>query len=177
MSRAPLGSIQAAWEAAVAVTANAYGVDAELIRAQSRGRGPRPPSEIWEPRKMAVHLAIIIADCSYASLGRVIGLHRDTVASHCAEMRDHILGEARAETASVALEKLARARLSTEVVQRIDAMRAQLAMLEETAGDLVAMRPFGLSTDDLPTKSPTTSNYIAQDHGNVIVLAKAGAKR
>ena len=77
------GRIAKCWEAAVVVTAAAYGVDPALVARQSRGRGPRPPPEIWEPRKLAVHLAIVLSDATYAELGRHIGLHRDTVASHC----------------------------------------------------------------------------------------------
>ena len=63
-----------AWTAAATVTAAAYGVPAALITAPSRGRGPRPATAVQLPKKMAVYLAVVLAGCDYAALGRAIGL-------------------------------------------------------------------------------------------------------
>ncbi|MGH6956251.1 MAG: hypothetical protein ACREEW_06250 [Caulobacteraceae bacterium] len=167
-------SIARAWEAAVTVTAAAYDVAPAAIRAPSRGRGPRPQSVAWEPRKMAVHLAVVLTGCSYAAVGREIGLHRDTVASHCAEMRDQVLAEAWAETASETLEKLARARLEGLALERLNAARAHLAMLEEAAADLVSGAPQTASSDRFPTTRPTVLRAHAVDHGKVIVVETRG---
>lgn len=77
-----------AWDVAVTVTAAAYGIAPEMLRAESRGRGPRPPKEAWLPKKMAVHLTVVLSGSDYAELARLTGLHRDTVASHCASVRE-----------------------------------------------------------------------------------------
>lgn len=153
--------IGAAWEASVAVTAAAYDVPAELIAAPSRGRGPRPPQQVWSAKKMAVHLTVIIADCDYASLARRLGLHRDTVASHCADMREAAADSELNEISAVALERLARFRLQQIGSQRIDALRAHLAMMSEALGELseiggaFGVAPFAVSSDGPPTTHPT----------------------
>lgn len=164
-------SVAQSWQAAVAVTAAAYGVDPAVLGAESRGRGPRPPADIWEPRKMAVHLAVVISGVSYAALGRHIGLHRDTVASHCADVRDAIHDEI--ESASLALEplaksleRLARARLVALHSNRIDAVRAHLAMLEQATAELVG------SSDELRQSHPTNTRVSIEPHGNVIKIAR-----
>ena len=95
--------VAAAWEAAVEVTAAAFDVDPDGLRAESRGRGPRPAAELWAPKKMAVHVAVILADCGYAALGAHLGLHRDTVASHCASIRELAATDDRFEALSETL--------------------------------------------------------------------------
>lgn len=172
--------IQAAWDAATAVTAMAFDVPAEIIAAPSRGRGPRPPRNVWTAKKMAVHLAVIIADCDYASLGRHLGLHRDTVASHCADMREASGESDLNEVSAVALERLARFRLQSLAAQRLEGLRAQMAMMEATLCELNALGSAGLpalsgalfSSDDHPTFHPT----IPEDHGNVIAMALPGRR-
>ena len=61
---------------------------------------------------MAVHVAVIVADCDYAELGRLIGLHKDTVASHCASVRDDCAISDQVERISELLVQLALVRLS-----------------------------------------------------------------
>lgn len=100
-----------AWDAVVAVTAPAYGVAAEILGAPSRGRGPRPPKEVWSARKMAVHLGVAVAGCDYAELGRHVGLHRDTVAGHCALMRAACADDDDMQVLARGLELAARTRL------------------------------------------------------------------
>lgn len=144
-------SMAQAWAASVEVTAAAYDADPRDVAVQSRGRGPRPFKKVWEARKIAVYLAVVLSDCGYAELGRLIGLHRDTVASHCADVREAADVD-RDEVSLVALEAMARGRLGQFDRQRIDAMRAQLALLENVTGDLPLRT---ISSDSRPTLHPT----------------------
>lgn len=100
-----------AWDASVEVTAAAFAVDPELLRAESRGRGPRPPRAAWMAKKMAVHLAIVLAGCDYIALARLLRLHKDTVSSHCAAIRDACAGDDDFEQLSLSLEVCARLRI------------------------------------------------------------------
>ena len=154
-------TVPEAWTVAVIVTADAYGVDREALGAASRGRGPRPPADLWEARKIAVYLATCLSDCSYAELGRHAGLHRDTVASHCADVRGSVLMEDRAEVSAEALERICRARLQARASDRLDAMRAEMARLQEMTADLVR------SSDTLPRIHPT-SGRVAEK--NIVAL-------
>lgn len=141
-------SIAEAWATASDVTAAAYGVGVELLRAESRGRGPRPPREAWEAKKVAVYLAVVLSDCDYAELGRLIGLHKDTVSSHCAAVRNSVLDSDMAETSAQALEALARGRLELNAGERLNAMRAHLTMLQSATVEVL-----GLANH--PTAHPT----------------------
>lgn len=76
-----------AWLAVTEVAAAAYGVEPELLRAPSRGRGPRPPERAREPKKVAIYLTLMLSGSDCAALARHLGMHRDTVWSHCAEVR------------------------------------------------------------------------------------------
>jgi hypothetical protein len=159
--------IAAAWDAAVATSASAFDVPAALIAAPSRGRGPRPPQSIWTAKKMAVHLTVIIADCDYASLGRFLGLHRDTVASHCADMREAAAGCDWSEIQAVALERTARLRTEQISSERTDALRAQVALMDDTLAQLnAACRPYSAH----PTLRPTTHPTGSDDNENVITF-------
>lgn len=150
------------WRAACEVVAATYGVDEALIAAESRGRGPRPPEAVWEAKKVAIHLAVVLSDCNYAALGRLIGLTRDTVASHCADVRK--LADADSDEVSLhTLEMIARGRLGQFDRQRIDALRASLAVLESQVGDLPSKPFIRHSSDVHPTTHPTKIG----DHGNV----------
>lgn len=110
--RWPIGD---AWEAACEVTALTMGVDVDALRAPSRGRGPRPPKAAWMAKKMAVHVAVVLAECDYAVLGRLIGLHRDTIASHCAAIREACAGDDREDLRSEMLVGAASFRLEALV--------------------------------------------------------------
>lgn len=153
-----------AWLAATAVVARAYpGVTQPMLTAPSAGRaGPRPPRACWEAKKVAVHLTVSISGCDYAALGRHVGLHKDTVASHCAQVRDEITVNDRIGAQVAALELLAMQRCAAMTHTQIDAVRAHLAMLEDivrdkateqaTLSDLAA----GLASSDRhPTFHPT----------------------
>jgi hypothetical protein len=163
-----------AWEEAVRTTAAAYGIEPELLRAESRGRGPKPPERAREPKKMAVHLAVVLADCSYAELGRAIGYHKDTIAGHCAEVREAVLHDDGAETAAAALERLARGRLELASLQRIDSARAHLAMLEQAAIDLVSVQS-AASTFSQPSfiRQVIRRSTDADEHEGVIARGDA----
>lgn len=82
-----------AWTAVLSVTATAYALDIEALGAPSRGRGPRPPKTVWEARKVAVYLVVVLSDQNHAAVARHIGFHRDTVNSHCLAMREAVLDD------------------------------------------------------------------------------------
>lgn len=163
----------AAWSAAVEVTAVAYGVPPEVIAAESRGRGPRPPREVWQAKKMAVHLAIVLGQCDYAALGRQIGLHRDTVASHCAWVRDSEdegVGALATSLQCLAANRLALSgtagREPSVVVdqRRINLTGAhQIAALENYFGGLLEQAR-GLLSVDRQTSSDTSDTSRIRDH-------------
>jgi hypothetical protein len=88
MGAARTWPVAKAWAVAVEVVATSYGLDPEVLRAESRGRGPRPPEDAREPKKIAVFLAVALSNCAYAALARHISLHKDTIASHCDDVRD-----------------------------------------------------------------------------------------
>lgn len=157
------------WTAAVEVTAAIYGVDEAVLRAESRGRGPRPPRSVWEAKKMAVYLAVLVSGCDRAELGRLIGFHRDTIASQCAEMQGATDADS-GELLSLSLERIVRSRLEGRALAQVASDRARLAMLEETTRELVTVLRIDASSDSHPTKSP---GFIRQegDHGDVIELA------
>lgn len=69
------------------VVGAAYRVDPAIIRADSRGRGPKPPAHAIEAKKVAIFITVALCDCSYALLAKTIGYHKDTVCSHCDEVR------------------------------------------------------------------------------------------
>ena len=75
------------WPIAAAIAASCHRVPAEWLTAPTRGRGARPPAEAWEAKRHAIVAAIAVADCSYAELGRLLGMHRDTVCHHCGVVR------------------------------------------------------------------------------------------
>ncbi len=156
-----------AWEAAVEVTAAAYRVDPAILKAASRGRGPKPPGHAIEAKKVAVYLAVVLAGCGYADLARHIGYHRDTVCSHCAEMRaaanDDEIEQRFEELRGAALVRLsvgsvaAPSAMFHEVGTRalILSMHAQLA---EALGLLRALSVGQLSVH--PTKEADHENVI-----------------
>ncbi len=124
------------WRAAVAVTGAVYDVPGDLILADSRGRGPRPPQRVWEAKKMAVHLAVILSGCRYAQLARTIGYHRDTVTSHCEDMRGAVMADPVVERLAEALEAAARFRLKGAAAVHLAGARAHLVALETAAEGL-----------------------------------------
>lgn len=154
------------WEAAVAVTASAYGVDAALIAAPSRGRGPRPPAHIWQAKKMAVHLAVIVADQGYKALAVELGMHKDTVCSHCADMRTVAETDQDLEDLSVGLERAVRLRAASLALAPVeiaasDPLDRMLSAMRDYADSFI--RPSSDQNGLHPTKTA--------DHGNVITTA------
>lgn len=157
-----------AWDMAVTVTAAAYGIAPEILRAESRGRGPRPPKDAWLPKKMAVHLTVVLSGSDYAELARLTGLHRDTVASHCASIRDLCATDLDADTQAEGLLAFAVNRLlnpgaplpqpATPSEERLSLawLNARMEVLEALVRDLIRR------DGDHPT--------AAQDHGKLILL-------
>lgn len=161
-----------AWSICVDVVADTFGVDAALLTAESRGRGPRPPRRAWDAKKMAVHLTVLVSGCDRAELGRLIGLHKDTIASHCAEMQD-ATDEDTGELLSEALERIVRARLENNAIAHLAAEEARVAMLKETTRELISVLR---STDARPTKAPPFIRRNSDDDETVISLAKVRAR-
>lgn len=145
----------AAWAASVEVVSRIYGVERELLTAASRGRGPRPPARVWDAKKMAVYVTVLVSGCDRAELGRLLGYHKDTIATHCAEA-ERATDTDTGELLSLALERMVRSRLEADAIAEIAARRAGLAMLEETTRELMTV----LSSDDQPTKSTPFNRRI-----------------
>lgn len=157
-----------AWDAAVQASAAAYQVPPEAVSAESRGRGPRPPEAVREPRKLAVYIAVSLSGCDYAVLGRHVGLHKDTVASHCAwareacaldddfERRVEVLTAAAALSMQVAgvhpstARKIAAVRRATSL-DRLRALEEHMAKVFADARAALSddvIRPFPASSDE-----------------------------
>lgn len=58
-----------------------------LGNASAWGKRQRTPKQYWDVRKVAIYVAVRIADCGCAAMAREIGMHRDTVTSQCEEVR------------------------------------------------------------------------------------------
>lgn len=160
--------MDAAWASAAEVCAAAYRVSPEAILAPSRGRGPRPPADVWDAKKTAIYLTVVLSDCDYARVGRLIGLHKDTVSTHCAAVRNACADSADWEARVEGLALLAAHRLSSPaalVAPSANDLPRLVAVLREKI-DLVALAArlerveghLGLSSDsqassDGPKKS------------------------
>jgi hypothetical protein len=122
-------TISTAWRAAVEVTARAYGLNPRVLAATRNGAGrPAADPAYWEPRKLALYVAVLTADCTYAGLAQAIGMHRDTVTSQCEEVRRNAASSPLLERRTVVLEMRARqawAALMVEVVEDASAGLAQ----------------------------------------------------
>jgi hypothetical protein len=133
MARAPI-TIAAAWRAAVAVTARAYALNPEALAASSGAR--RADRAYWEPRKLALYVAVLTADCTYAGLAQVIGMHRDTVTSQCEEVRKAAASSPLLERRTVVLEMRARQAWAALLVEVVEEAGAGLARAYELMGML-----------------------------------------
>jgi hypothetical protein len=127
-------SIAAAWRAAVEVTARAYGLNPKVLAATRNGAGrPTADPSYWEPRKLALYVAVLTVDCTYAALAQAIGMHRDTVTSQCEEIRKNAASSPLLERRTEVLERRARQRMSIELVGIVeDAGRALVRAYELT---------------------------------------------
>ena len=160
-----------AWSAAVIVVAAAYDLPTEEIAQESRGRVPRPPARVWEARKMAVFIAVSLSGCDYATLGRELGLHKDTISSHCSEIRRACEEDDTLETMSNALEQAADAQLAAQALRRTvvgkprsvgRAARADRArLLLRTAETLRQVADWLASDEFIRPFHPTPKNIFA----------------
>jgi hypothetical protein len=139
------GMLKAAFELAATAAASAYDVNPAAITAPSRGRGYKPPAEVAAAKKLALWLTVASTSCGYAELGRAIGLHRDTVCSHCADVR--------AETLDDDVEDLAEA-LRGRLVKTISARTGRWRAAQLTRA-LAAIHP---TSSDI--SSDTKNNFI-----------------
>lgn len=172
--------IEQTWEAVAIVTASVYGVDAALVRAESRGRGPRPPAGAREPRKVAMFVAVSVAGCDYIDLARHLRLHKDTVCAHCAELRDSLAQDPALEARVDAIIHL--------VTDRLDGGRLPAAPSSEDVTAQALLRALHARFDRLEALirrgglNPTQSGKIEinptahETHGNVIPLLGTAAK-
>lgn len=84
---ADLDRLNLAWLEAVKATATIMRVRVTDLVAADPRRGWRPPKAVWDAKKVAIYGAVGATGCRYAPMGRAIGLHRDTIAEHCASVR------------------------------------------------------------------------------------------
>lgn len=168
------------WAAATEAVSGAYGVSVNVLRAESRGRGARPPANTWEAKKMAVHLAVILSACSYAELARLVGYNRDTITSHCAAVREACALDEEMQAKSEALHRFAVGRLEAAEQIRAPAFAVEpettaqaMARMERQLGFLQAQvdRLNGLVGRD--RVHPT----VPCAHENVIGLPPQSARR
>lgn len=158
-------ALQNAWQAAVAVTATAYGVDPALVSAPSRGRGPKPPPEIVEPKKVALYLTSMMTGCLYAELGRQVGLHKDTIASHCAELRERCAVDGEIEERVNALALLALRQPGVSAASLLELV-TQLAARVERLERWRARHPSILRSHPTPAPDDETVIELRQVAGN-----------
>lgn len=137
------GTVDAAWSGAVCVTARAYKLsEAVLGSTAPGGRSKRTPPAYWLPRKVAIYVAILVADCTYAALARAIGMHRDTVTSQVDEVRELVAEDRMLRQLVDTLERNARARL-------VGALDLILAGVQADRDHVQSLR-----RDRLPTRAP-----------------------
>jgi len=117
MGLAKTWPVEDAWHAAVAVVAATYGLETQLLTQESRGRGARPPPAAWMAKKTAVWLAIALSGCRYVDAARALRLHKDTISSHCEDVRRAASDEG-FEVQLDSLHALAIARLETVPAKR-----------------------------------------------------------
>jgi hypothetical protein len=136
-------AVETAWWAAVLVTARAYAVNRRVLGATGGGgRGPITPPDYWRARKVAIYLAVLICDCSFAALARAIGMHRDTVTTQCDEIRELLEGE----------PLLAKRMDIMERDGRNLALGSLAAFHATVAADMAMMEAW--KSDRLPTRKP-----------------------
>lgn len=178
MAEAVQCGVAQAWDAAAEIVAAFYGVPATLLKASSRGRGPRPPEAAWMPKKVAVALAVILSDCRYADLAREIGLNKDTVASHCAAVRKAAFDDHALERQMDTMHAAAAVRL--ELTDRVgeaapahdhSTPRGRITALRMHMNGLFAQALRAFPTDEAPPSS-VDFEPSSVDDGNVIVLGK-----
>jgi hypothetical protein len=133
------GTVEAAWRAAVAVTARAYKLsDRVLGAAAPSGRCKRTPPGYWLPRKVAIYVAVLICDCTYAALARAIGMHRDTVTSQMDEVRELVDADRVLARLVETLERDAGARLVGALDSRLAAHQADRDHVQSLRRDRLA---------------------------------------
>ena len=141
-------TVKAAWKGAVTSTARAYDLKLKVLGSTAPGgRGPRTPPPYWFPRKVAIYVAIDAVDCTYAALAREIGMHRDTVASQCGEVRERV--EADRVFARLVDTLVEKTRLRAK--SRLDVAAAQQLADLDHLDDLMQADDLGVSP---PRRSP-----------------------
>jgi hypothetical protein len=135
------------WPVAVAIAATCHRVPPEWLTAPTRGRGARPPVEAWEAKRHAIVAAIVVSGCSYTEIGRLLGMHKDTISHHCA------------------------------VVARQDAGESASAKISETVGVAFSVKPLAVRTAErrrFERRKAREISFInrhsSDTHGNVIDL-------
>lgn len=168
-----------AWHTATEIVGAFYGVAAQDMRAASRGRGPRPPAAIWIPKKIAVSLTVILCGCDYSALARQIGLSKDTVASHCAAVRqavfdDPALGQ---QLEAMRVAATVRGQLLCGPVQPVTprpdygSPAGRLTALHLAMNRAIADARRGLSSDELKSSS---DDFSPSSDEHAIVISALG---
>lgn len=129
--------VEAAWRAVVAETARFYRVRRTQLGAvrAAAGRNALSAPAYRDIRKVAVYVTVLTADCSYAALARVLGMHRDTITSQCEDVRALVIDDPMLTRQTQLLEERARARLMPELAEVLDRVDEALAKTYELAGE------------------------------------------
>ncbi len=101
------GPLEDVWAASVAITAAALAVDAKSITARAKVGEPSPR---W-PRQVAIQLAVVVSDCDYRELARVLRVHHCVVSDACEKTRWYYAADPDFEALSEALAVICLARL------------------------------------------------------------------
>jgi hypothetical protein len=166
-------AVDAVWRTAVAEAAASYRVECAVlgqVRPAPAQRGARlvtPPLYV-EPRKVAVYVAVLVADCSCVALARAIGMHRDTVHSQCRDVRQGILDDGLFARRVAIIEQRARVRLASLMQATIAACAQALELLDEESPLVYAAE---LSADEDANAAgghPTFFRKALPVHENVI---------
>jgi hypothetical protein len=175
-------AVIAAWNAAVIETAGVYRIDSKVL-GQVRQAGPRvrregrTPPAYWEARKVATYVAVLAADCTYAALARVMGLHRDTVTCVCEEIRNAAIEDAMFWRRIEQLEIRARARVLPELRRLLDAVDQAMVRMyalqgeEEPPEEVERRRALKLRVADASLNAganPTAIRTASPYHENII---------
>ena len=135
------GTVNAAWSAAVCVTARAYKLSEQVLGSTAPGgRSKRTPPAYWLPRKVAIYVAVLACDCTYAALARSIGMHRDTVTSQVDEVRELVAEDRMLRQLVDTLERNARARLVGVIDIIVDGYQADRDHIQSLRRDRLPTR-------------------------------------
>jgi hypothetical protein len=170
-------TVLASWEAAVFVTARAYRLDRLVLgETEGEGRRARVPRDYQAARKLAIYVAVVAVDCTYAALARIIGMHRDTVTSQWQEVQAAIEADPLLARMAASLERYARNRVLGNLGTTRLQIDADLDRVKSLKTDRLPVKLARYPPDRRgrkrvhPTERPTTFGGVERLHENLIVV-------